>query len=158
MKSEEMRKPSVLILEARFYEDIADALAEGAIAELERHGIEHVRYAVPGALEIPIALSMACSQGLVGPEEPHQGCVALGCVIRGETSHYDIVAGQSAEGLMRVACEEGIPVGNGILTVENREQAMKRARVGEGNKGRHAAAACIALMRLDGAFATAHES
>jgi 6,7-dimethyl-8-ribityllumazine synthase len=148
-------KRSVLLIEARFYDEIADALAEGAIAELDRQGVAYERYAVPGALEIPVALSMACARGLVGPGSPHQGCVALGCVIRGETSHYDIVAGESASGLMRVAMEEAIPVGNGILTVETFEQALARARPEEGDKGRHAVQACLDLMRLDEAFEAA---
>ncbi len=142
------RKPSVLIIEGRFYEDLSDELTRGAVAELERKGVAHERVTVPGALEIPVALSMAIAAGVVGSKGPHQGCVALGCVIRGETSHYDIVAKESAGGLMRLGIRHGLPIGNGILTVDNAKQAWARARVGEGDKGGVAAAACLALMDL----------
>ena len=90
---------SVLIIEARFYEDIADELARGAIEELEGRRIEYERIAVPGSLEIPLALSLALANGFVGRAGRHRGCIALGCVIRGETAHYDIVARESATGL-----------------------------------------------------------
>ena len=142
------RPPSVLIIEARFYQDISDELAAGATAELERGGVAYERVAVPGALEIPIALSVAIRQGLVGPGSKHQGAVALGCVIRGETSHYDIVAGESARGLMQLGLEHAVPVGNGILTVDNRAQADARASIDGKNKGQGAAAACLALMEM----------
>ena len=140
------RRPSVLILEARFYEDISDELARGALVALDRAGIAHERIAVPGALEIPIALSIAINAGHVGRRGRHRGCVALGCVIRGETGHYDIVANQSARGLMELAVAHHLPVGNGILTVDTPEQAWARARVGEGDKGGSAVRACLALM------------
>jgi len=140
--------PSVLIIESRFYEDIANDLAEGAIAELENHEVAFERISVPGALEIPVALGIAVRQGIIGAGFKHQGCIALGCVIRGETSHYDIVAGESARGLMRIAIEHALPVGNGILTVDNRAQAEARASVEGKNKGRGAAAACLALMNI----------
>ena len=87
---------SVLIIEARFYEDIADELARGAMDELNAHGIAYERLSVPGALEIPLALSLALANGFVGRAGRHRGCIALGCVIRGETAHYDIVARESA--------------------------------------------------------------
>jgi len=141
-------KQSVLIIEARFYGDIADELAKGAIAHLESEGMAYERLAVPGALEIPLALAIAVENGLIGARAKHQGCVALGCVIRGETSHYDIVAGESARALMTIAAQHALPLGNGILTVENREQAQTRASAGGRNKGAAAAAACLALMRL----------
>lgn len=140
--------PSVLIIEARFYQEIADDLAAGATTELESRGVAFERISVPGALEIPVALSIALRQGLLGAGSKHQGCIALGCVIRGETSHYDVVAGESARGLMQVAVENGLPVGNGILTVDNRAQAEMRASVDGRNKGRDAAAACLALMKI----------
>lgn len=149
------RPTSILVIESRFYEDIADALAEGAIAELERCEVAYERISVPGSLEIPLAFSLAVSNGFIGRAGRHRGCVALGCVIRGETSHYDIVAEQSAAGLMRVALDHAVPVGNGILTVETREQALVRARVSEGNKGAHAVKACCALMTLEKKFSTA---
>lgn len=140
--------PSVLIIEARYYEDISDELARGATEELRRRGLGFERIAVAGALEIPLALSIAISTGLVGSKGRHQGCVALGCVIRGETSHYDIVANQSASGLMELGMMHSLPVGNGILTVDKRDQAWARASVDEGNKGGAAASACADLLDL----------
>jgi 6,7-dimethyl-8-ribityllumazine synthase len=98
---------SVLIIEARFYEDIANELARGAIQELEAQDVEFERLEVPGALEIPLALSLALANGFVGRAGRHRGCVALGCVIRGETSHYDIVARESAAGLQTLASAAG---------------------------------------------------
>jgi 6,7-dimethyl-8-ribityllumazine synthase len=136
-------KPLILIIEARFYEDLADELARGAIAALEAAGAEYERIAVPGALEIPGALAMV----LRGPKT-YDAYVALGCVIRGETTHYDIVAGESARLLGEIAVLEGIAVGNGILTVENDEQAWARARVSEMDKGGGAAKAALAMMEL----------
>ena len=146
---------SVLIIEARFYEDIANELARGAVEELEAQGIEYERLAVPGALEIPLALSLALANGFVGRAGRHRGCVALGCVIRGETSHYDIVARDSAAGLQTLAVEHAVPLGNGILTCDNREQAWARANVEGRNKGRDAAVACLALMELEQHFSSA---
>lgn len=146
-------KPSVLIIEARFYGDIADQLAAGAIAHLEEADISYERLEVPGVLEIPLALSIAIKTGMVSAGAKHQGCVALGCVIRGETSHYDIVAGESARSLIDVAVANALPLGNGMLTVENRDQAHLRADPNGKNKGRDAAAACLALMRI-----AAHQS
>ena len=140
--------PSVLIIEARFYEEIANDLAAGAVAELESSGVAFERISVPGALEIPVALSIALRAGLLGAGSKHQGCIALGCVIRGETSHYDIVAGESARGLMQIALQNALPVGNGILTVDNRAQAELRASVEGKNNGRDAAAACLALLNI----------
>lgn len=142
-------RPHVLLIEGRFYQHIADELAAGAIAELEEAGATYERIAVPGALEIPQVLAFALHAELAplgAARCRFHGAVALGCVIRGETSHYDIVAGESARALMDLAIETGIPVGNGILTVENGEQAMKRAAVTEGNKGRDAVRACLRLI------------
>lgn len=139
---------SVLIIEARFYEDIADELARGALAELESQGVPYERASVPGALEIPVALSIAIANDAVGPSGRHGGCVALGCVIRGETSHYDIVANESARALLDLGIAHGVPVGNGILTVDTRDQAWARAGIDKKNKGRDAVQACLALMNL----------
>jgi 6,7-dimethyl-8-ribityllumazine synthase len=144
--------PSVLIIEARFYEDIANELARGATEELRERGIGFERVAVSGALEIPIALSAAIAAKTVAPSGRHHGCVALGCVIRGETSHYDIVANQSARALLDIGVAHAIPVGNGILTVDNRDQAWARASVDGKNKGAVAAAACADLMALAAKF------
>lgn len=140
---------SVLIIEARFYDDISDELARGAVMELESRGLAHERITVPGALEIPVAMAMAISSGVLGPRAAYGGCVALGCVIRGETAHYDIVAGESARAILDLAVAHSVPLGNGILTVDNRDQAWARARVdgkAARGKGGAAAAACAALM------------
>lgn len=146
---------SVLIIEARFYDDIANELARGAIQELEAQDVEFERLEVPGALEIPLALSLALANGFVGRAGRHRGCVALGCVIRGETSHYDIVARESAAGLQTLAVEHAVPLGNGVLTCDTREQAWARAKIDGRNKGRDAAAACLALMQLEHHFSSA---
>lgn len=142
-----MSFPRILIVEARFYEDIADELAAGAIEALEKAGAQVERLAVPGALEIPAAVRMAMTAGF-------DGFVALGCVIRGETSHYDIVANESAHGLQLLALDHELPIGNGILTVENRDQAMARARRAEKNKGADAAEACLAMLAIKQRFTT----
>ena len=145
--------PTVLIIEARYYDDITDELVRGAVAALEQRGLAHERVTVPGALEIPIALSLAMHAGHFDGEAKYEGCIALGCVIRGETAHYDIVAQESASALMRLGAEYGVPTGNGILTVDNRDQAWARASVDGKNKGGDAASACLALMDLKAHFA-----
>ncbi len=139
--------PHLLIIDARFYEDLADELVKGAVAALEQEGATYDRVSVPGAFELPAAVSMALDAAENGGTSYH-GYVVLGCVIRGETSHYDIVAGESGRALMDLAVAEAIAVGNGILTVENDEQAWARARVGEGNKGGAAAEAALAMIAL----------
>jgi 6,7-dimethyl-8-ribityllumazine synthase len=135
--------PHLLVIEARFYDDISDALLAGAVAAIERAGATFERVSVPGALEIPAAISMALAGG-----ERFDGFVALGCVIRGETAHFEIVANESARALMNLAVEHRLAIGNGILTVENDEQAWRRARVGELNKGGGAAEAALAMIAL----------
>lgn len=142
-------KPSVLIVEGRFYDDIADELLQGAVAALDEAGAAHDRITVPGALEIPQVAAIHIQAGLMpfgAANWRYHGVVALGCVIRGETSHYEIVAGESARALMSLATGNAVPVGNGILTVENRSQALKRASVTQGNKGAAAARACLMLI------------
>jgi 6,7-dimethyl-8-ribityllumazine synthase len=146
---------SVLIIESRFYEDIADELARGAIGELSRHGTAYERLSVPGSLEIPLALSLALANGFVGRAGRHRGCIALGCVIRGETTHYEVVARESAAGLHQLAVEHAVPIGNGIITCDTREQAWARANVDGRNKGRDAARAYLALMQLEQHFSSA---
>lgn len=130
----------VLVVEARFYPDISDALYEGAMKVLTGAGVTTERVAVPGALEIPGAIRQAASR--------YDGFVALGCVIRGETHHFDIVSNESARGLMDLTVRDGLCIGNGILTVENEEQALVRAAPDRGNKGGDAANACLALIQL----------
>jgi 6,7-dimethyl-8-ribityllumazine synthase len=139
----------VLIIEARFYEEVADELAAGAIAELDAHGVPYDRVAVPGALEIPQALSAAAPLF----DDIYVGAIALGCVIRGETAHYDIVCNNANHWLMEVAITSMIPVGNAILTVETMEQALERARGGRTGKGGDAARACLRLVEIERQFA-----
>jgi 6,7-dimethyl-8-ribityllumazine synthase len=138
-------KAHVLILEARFYGAICDELAAGAIAVLEAAGATWERRAVPGALELPGAIAIADAT------ERFDGYVALGCVLRGETTHYEIVANESARGLMTLTLD-GVPIGNGILTCETEAQALARARVSEMNKGGGAAKAALAMIRFSREF------
>ena len=138
-------KKKVLIVDANFYEDLASELVRGAVAELEKMGISYERISVPGALEIPSAISIV-SQG--NEAKLFAGYIALGCVIRGETSHYDIVCGESARGLSKLALDKNLAIGNGILTVDNWEQAWARASVLKKNKGRDAAIACLSLFEI----------
>lgn len=134
-------KAHLLIIEARFYAEICDELAKGAIAAIEKAGASWERVDVPGALEIPGAVATAAKT------KRFDGFVALGCVLRGETSHYDIVANESARGLMDLTMN-GLAIGNGILTCENEIQAWARARVSEMDKGGGAADAALAMIRF----------
>ncbi len=132
----------ICLIVARFYEDIADALLQGAKAHLEAAQATYDIVGVPGAFEIPAAIRMAIeSRG-------YTGYIALGCVIRGETTHYDYVCSESARGINDLAMRYMAPIGYGILTVENHAQACARAAVTEGNKGRDAADACLAMIAL----------
>ncbi len=137
----------LLIVEARFYDAIADALLDGAESALSDAGATFDRITVPGALEIPAAVARASEAG------GYDGYVALGCVIRGETYHFEIVAGESARGLMALALD-GLAIGNGILTVENEAQAWARARKAEKDKGGEAAKAALAMIALGKRFAS----
>lgn len=133
----------LLVVEARFYDDIADELLAGATAAIEQAGATFELITVPGALEIPSAIAMALAS-----TKKFDGYVALGCVIRGETTHYDTVANESARGLMQLATAHRLAIGNGILTVENDEQAWARARVSELNKGGAAAEAALRMIAV----------
>lgn len=139
----------VLIVEARFYQDIADELVRGAVAALDAAGATHDRIAVPGAFEIPAAIGFAAAGR---SDARYDGYVALGCVIRGETSHYDYVCGESARGLQDLACRHALAIGYGILTCENREQAWERAKIDRRNKGGDAALACLDMIALKRRF------
>jgi 6,7-dimethyl-8-ribityllumazine synthase len=145
----------VLIIEGRFYEAISDELVNGAIAALEEQGVSFDRYAVPGALEIPQVLAQAAAAGRIprtAGKGTWDGAVALGCVIRGETAHYDIVCRNANHWLMDVAIRHAVPVGNGILTVDTEAQAMARARGGAKGKGGDAVRACLRLIALARTF------
>ena len=132
----------VLIVEARYYAGINAMLVEGAKAALARAGVAVEHVVVPGALEIPPAIALAHRSGRF------DAYVALGCVIRGETSHYDLVAGESCRGLMDLGVREGLAIGNGILTVENERQAEVRADPQGQDKGGGAALAALHLLAL----------
>ncbi len=139
------RAPHLLIIDARFYEDLAEELVKGAAAAIEAAGGSFDHISVPGAFEIPAALAMAVAAMEQGGER-YDGFVLLGCVIRGETSHYDIVAGESARAIMDLAVGGRLAVGNGILTVNDRDQAWARAKVDGKNKGGGAAEAALAMI------------
>jgi 6,7-dimethyl-8-ribityllumazine synthase len=136
----------ILIVEARFYPDIADELLSGATAALSAAGASFHRVEVPGVFEIPAAVRMAVAATESAPK--YDGYLVLGCVIRGETTHYDIVANESARALQNLVCEFALALGFGVLTVENEAQAWARARVAEMNKGGEAARACLAMIDL----------
>ena|SRR5690242_2731471 len=137
----------MLVVEARFYPHISDALLKGATAALEEAGAEFDRVEVSGALEIPPAIAIATEAGK-RKRTPYDGVVALGCVIQGETFHFDIVAMQSARALIDFSVQQQLPIGNGILTVDNEPQALTRADPAQGNKGGEAARAALGLARL----------
>jgi 6,7-dimethyl-8-ribityllumazine synthase len=139
-------QPHLLIVEARFYDEIADRLLEGASRALRAAGATFDKVAVPGALEVPAAIRLALDTGL------YDAYVALGCVIRGQTCHYDIVAGESAHGLTELAVHHRALIGNGILTVEDRDQARVRADPDGKDKGGGAARAALALLQLKACF------
>ncbi|HEX9159976.1 MAG TPA: 6,7-dimethyl-8-ribityllumazine synthase [Rhizomicrobium sp.] len=147
-------KPRILIVEALFYPHIAKGLRDGATAVLERAGAHFECVGVPGALEIPGAILFA-ARPREEAESVFDGFVALGCVIRGETYHFEIVAQQSAAGLMELGLRYGLCIGNGILTCENEEQAIARAAADGRNKGGDAARACVALIETRTRFSGA---
>jgi 6,7-dimethyl-8-ribityllumazine synthase len=142
-------KAHVMIIEARFYDHFADELARGAIAALEARGASWERIQVPGVLELPAAVKFALDAMAHGAVTKRiDGFVTLGCVIRGETTHYDIVSNESARALMDLAVERSLALGNGIQTVENEAQALARVRVDQKNKGGAAADACLDMIEL----------
>lgn len=140
-------KAHLLIVEARYYDDLADALLDGARAALKEAGATCDVVTVPGALEVPAAIAFALDGGRNGGKH-YDGFVALGCVVRGETYHFDIVANESSRALMDLAIAESAAIGNGILTVEDDAQAWARARVTEGDKGGFAARAALTMIAL----------
>lgn len=151
MAAKSVRPPRVLLATARFYPDIADALAAGAQAVLDAAGTEVEAVDVPGAFELPAAIAFAAgamySGGKIVPPR-YDGYVALGCVIRGETAHYDHVCRESAHGLARLSVDRRLAIGYGVLTVDTREQAWARAAPDRGDRGGAAARACLAMLAL----------
>jgi 6,7-dimethyl-8-ribityllumazine synthase len=135
----------ILIVEARFYDHLNDLLLEGARAAIEGAGHSHDLVTVPGALEVPAAIALAAETGR------YDAFVALGIVIRGETYHFEIVANESARGIMALTLD-GLAIGNGILTVENEPQALNRARRDEKDKGGEAAKAALAMLNIRSRF------
>lgn len=133
----------ILVIEARYYEGISDALLEGALDVLQQPGIEITKVSVPGALEIPHVISYADAG-----KNKFDGYVALGCVIRGETTHYDYVCQESARALMDLAVDRNLAIGNGIITVENEKQAWARAKKDEKDKGGFAANAVLKMIKI----------
>ncbi|WP_370881999.1 6,7-dimethyl-8-ribityllumazine synthase [Labrys wisconsinensis] len=139
--------PHILVVEARYYDEIADQLLSGATGAIRAAGASFDLITVPGALEVPAAVVIALDAA-VARGRPYDGVVTLGCVVRGETTHYEIVSGESARALMEIAVARGLPLGNGILTVENDEQARVRASIAEMNKGGGAAEAALHMVAL----------
>jgi 6,7-dimethyl-8-ribityllumazine synthase len=147
MAEQDLQGVRILIVESRFYEDISDALLAGAETALIAAGAVFDRITVPGSLEIAAAVEMAI-EAAQQQGRPYDGAVALGCVIRGETLHFEIVAMQSARTLMDLAVARRLPLGNGILTVDTEAQAWARARVEDADKGGDAARAALAMVRI----------
>ena len=145
--------PHVLIVEARYYEDVADALVHGAVDEIEAVGGTHERAAVPGVIEISAAIRFAIkSMELVGMRRRIDAYVALGCVIRGETSHYDLICRESVRGLGEISTHYTLALGMGILTCDTLDQAMERAAVDKRNKGGEAARTALHMVGLKREF------
>ncbi|MFI4960544.1 MAG: 6,7-dimethyl-8-ribityllumazine synthase [Hyphomicrobiales bacterium] len=137
----------ILIVEARFYEAISDALLAGAVRVLDEAGATYDRIAVPGALEVPAVIAMAVDAAQK-KRAPYDGVVALGCVIQGETYHFELVSNESARCLMDLSVSRQLPIGNGILTVDNEGQARARSTADNRNKGGSAARAALTMVAL----------
>jgi 6,7-dimethyl-8-ribityllumazine synthase len=144
---EDLAGARILVVEARFYDDIADALLDGAGRVLDAAGVEWDRITVPGSLEIPAGIAIAIDAA-ERRQRPYDGAVALGCVIRGDTIHFEIVSMQSAQGLMELSVARRLPLGNGIITVDTEAQALARARREELDKGGDAARAALTMVRI----------
>jgi 6,7-dimethyl-8-ribityllumazine synthase len=145
--SGDLKGARILIVEARFYEDIADALLAGATRALQKAGAVFDRVSVPGSLEVAPAIAIA-ADAAERSGRPYDGAVALGCVIRGETLHFEIVSQESARALLELSVARRLPIGNGILTVDTNAQAWTRARPEEADKGGDAVRAALSLVRL----------
>jgi len=146
-------QPHIMIALSRYYEEVAEQLLAGALAVLEEAGASYELYEVPGAFEIPAAMATAMrSPDFSGGRRRFDGYIALGCVIRGETTHYDYVCGECARGLQDLAVRNCLALGFGVLTTENMDQAMARADVNRGNKGADAANACLRMVEFKRQF------
>lgn len=152
MEKEIGKKLHILIVEARFYEAISDELLAGAVSALQKAKVNYDIITVPGALEIPSAIAFAEK----GSSVSYDGYIALGCVIRGETYHFEIVANDSCRALMDLTVHKHLAIGNGILTVENEEQAWERAKKEKKNKGGFAAEAALCMIALKKKFGDNH--
>ncbi len=141
------RKAHLLIVEARFHDDLADALLEGATSALDEAGATYEVVTVPGSLEIPAVVAFALD-GAADGRTGFDGFVALGTIIRGDTYHFDIVANESSRALMDLSVQDSVCIGNGILTTENDAQAWTRAKRSEGDKGGFAARAALTMIAL----------
>ncbi|AMX92449.1 6,7-dimethyl-8-ribityllumazine synthase [Mesorhizobium sp. M7A.F.Ca.US.014.04.1.1] len=140
-------KAHLLIVEARFHDDLADALLDGATSALDEAGATYDVVTVPGSLEIPAVITFALDGATEGGTH-YDGFVALGTVIRGDTYHFDIVANESSRALMDLSVQDSVCIGNGILTTENDAQAWTRAKRSEGDKGGFAARAALTMIAL----------
>ena len=146
-------QPNIMIALSRYYEDVASELLAGTLGVLEEAGATHELYEIPGAFEIPASIAIAMrSPEFSGGRRRLDGYIALGCVIRGETTHYDYVCGETARGLQDLAVRHCLALGFGVLTTENHEQAMARAAVDRGNKGADAANACLRMIEFKRQF------
>ena len=145
--------PHIMIVESPYYEEINNNMVESVLIELSNFGATHERFEVPGSFELPGAIRFAIESEKINPErKKFDGYIALGCVIRGETSHYDYVCGESARGLNDLVLEHGIALGYGVLTTENREQAIARSSRDQHDRGGAAARACLAMIEMKREF------
>lgn len=147
------KKPHIMVIEAPFYKDIIDELVKGALIVLNERGVSFERIQVPGALEIPTAITYGLKMKQYHPARRRfDGFVALGCIIKGETHHFDVVCDEANRGIYNLANQFGLAVGNGILTVYDEKQAWERARVSGMNKGGAAAETCLDMIQLKSKF------
>ncbi|MBL95486.1 MAG: 6,7-dimethyl-8-ribityllumazine synthase 1 [Alphaproteobacteria bacterium MarineAlpha3_Bin5] len=146
------KNQKILIVEGRFYRDIADSLADGMVNEIQKAGFDYERIPVPGAFEVPTAILMAMKSTKLADVTQYAGYIASGCVIRGETDHYEYICRETSRAIMNISTDYGVAVGFGILTCENLEQAVERASPAKKNKGGDAAKACLRLIELQEYF------
>lgn len=146
-ETNDVKGARILLVEARFYDDIADLLLAGAMKQLKAAGADVEHISVPGSLEVPAAIALAL-EAAAKKRRPFDGVVALGCVIRGDTIHFEIVSNESARALMDLAITRNVPIGNGIITVNTEAQALARASAEEQDKGGDAARAALSLVRV----------